>query len=140
VDRIVITVTDAAEARTGRWCDRLRLLPNEVTLLLPGDGPGAGAHHRRAHALRGRLAQRQQPRLRQAGAGLVLAGLGLILALPILLLVALAVKWDSPGPILFRQKRHGFNNEVITVWKFRSMRVETSDGQARRQVTAATTA
>jgi lipopolysaccharide/colanic/teichoic acid biosynthesis glycosyltransferase len=66
---------------------------------------------------------------------LVLASVGLVLALPILAVTALAVRLDSPGPILFRQKRHGFNNEVITVWKFRSMRVEASDATASRQVT-----
>ena len=36
-------------------------------------------------------------------------------------LVALAIKLDSPGPVLFRQKRFGFNNERIDVYKFRSM-------------------
>jgi len=50
-------------------------------------------------------------------------------------IVALLIKLDSPGPILFRQRRHGFNNETILVWKFRSMRVETADATASRQVT-----
>jgi Undecaprenyl-phosphate glucose phosphotransferase len=40
---------------------------------------------------------------------------------PVLLVVALAIKFSSPGPILFRQKRYGFNNNEITVLKFRSM-------------------
>ncbi len=40
---------------------------------------------------------------------------------PVLLAVALAIKLNSPGPILFRQKRYGFNNNEITVLKFRSM-------------------
>jgi Undecaprenyl-phosphate glucose phosphotransferase len=59
----------------------------------------------------------------------------LILALPIMLLVALAVKLDSPGPILFRQKRYGFNNEQIEVFKFRSMYVDTLDYAAAKTVT-----
>jgi lipopolysaccharide/colanic/teichoic acid biosynthesis glycosyltransferase len=46
------------------------------------------------------------------------------------------VKLDSPGSALFRQRRHGFNNEEIVVWKFRSMRVETADAHAVRQVSA----
>jgi lipopolysaccharide/colanic/teichoic acid biosynthesis glycosyltransferase len=50
--------------------------------------------------------------------------------------VALAVRLDSPGPILFRQRRHGFNNEEIVVWKFRSMRHDVADASASRQVTA----
>src|SRR3712207_1054393 len=51
-----------------------------------------------------------------------------------MLVVALAVKLDSPGPVLFRQRRHGFNNEEITVYKFRSMRHDAADPTARRQV------
>jgi polysaccharide biosynthesis protein PslA len=42
-------------------------------------------------------------------------------ALP-MLMIAAAIKLDSKGPVLYRQRRHGFNNRVITVLKFRSMR------------------
>lgn len=42
---------------------------------------------------------------------------------PLLLATAFAVKRSSPGPILFKQKRHGWNGEVIKVYKFRSMRM-----------------
>lgn len=48
---------------------------------------------------------------------------GLILLSPVLVLVALAIKLDSRGPVLFRQTRHGYNNEPIRVLKFRSMTV-----------------
>jgi lipopolysaccharide/colanic/teichoic acid biosynthesis glycosyltransferase len=67
---------------------------------------------------------------------LVLGGLALIVALPIMALVALAVRLDSPGPVLFRQRRHGFNNEEIVVWKFRSMRHDLADATAAQQVYA----
>lgn len=57
---------------------------------------------------------------------LVLA-LAILLALsPLLLLIALAIKLDSPGPVLFRQKRLGFNNQVFEIYKFRSMRHEAA--------------
>ena len=59
----------------------------------------------------------------------------LLLALPVMGLVALAVKLDSPGPVLFRQKRFGFNNERIDVFKFRSMYHEHSDPLATKVVT-----
>ena len=63
-------------------------------------------------------------------------GLALLLALaPVMLAVALAVKLTSPGPILFRQKRYGFNNELIEVFKFRSMYTDQCDANAVRQVT-----
>jgi lipopolysaccharide/colanic/teichoic acid biosynthesis glycosyltransferase len=49
--------------------------------------------------------------------------LAIILLSPVLLLIALAVKLNSPGPVFFKQDRHGWNGKVIQVWKFRSMRV-----------------
>ncbi len=61
---------------------------------------------------------------------LVLIGLS-----PVFLATAVAVKLDSRGPILFRQKRYGFNNELIEVFKFRSMHVEASDATASKLVT-----
>ena len=65
-----------------------------------------------------------------------LVGAACLLAFsPIMLLVALAVKFDSKGPVLFRQKRYGFNNELIEVFKFRSMYIEQLDTKASRLVT-----
>jgi putative colanic acid biosynthesis UDP-glucose lipid carrier transferase len=49
--------------------------------------------------------------------------LAIILLSPLLLLIALAVKISSPGPVFFKQDRHGWNGKVIQVWKYRSMRV-----------------
>jgi putative colanic acid biosynthesis UDP-glucose lipid carrier transferase len=43
--------------------------------------------------------------------------------------VALAIKLTSPGPVFFKQKRYGFNNEIIEVFKFRSMHVERCSGE-----------
>ena len=59
----------------------------------------------------------------------------LVLALPVMGLVALAVRLDSPGPVLFRQKRFGFNNERIDVFKFRSMYHHQADPTASKVVT-----
>src|SRR6185503_16170754 len=65
---------------------------------------------------------------------LALSAFGLLVLSPLLAVLALLVKLDSKGPAFFRQRRHGFNNEEIVVWKFRSMRVETADATASRQV------
>ena len=54
---------------------------------------------------------------------------------PLMALVALAIRLDSRGPVLFRQKRYGFNNELIEVWKFRSMHVDMCDANASKLVT-----
>ena len=62
---------------------------------------------------------------------LVVAAVGLVLALPFMMLVALAVRLDSPGPIFFRQERVGRRGREFTVWKFRSMRTDAEAGGAR---------
>ncbi len=64
-----------------------------------------------------------------------LGGLILLCALPVMALVALAIKLDSRGPVLFKQKRYGFNNELIEVYKFRSMYVDQTDASAAKLVT-----
>ncbi len=65
----------------------------------------------------------------------IVGSICLLLLSPIMALIALAVKLDSPGPILFKQVRHGFNNENIEVYKFRSMYTEKLDYAAAKQVT-----
>jgi Undecaprenyl-phosphate glucose phosphotransferase len=65
----------------------------------------------------------------------VLGGLLLIAMLPVMMVVAAAIKLDSRGPVLFRQQRHGFNNELIEVFKFRSMYAEICDPTASKLVT-----
>ncbi|NLR95656.1 undecaprenyl-phosphate glucose phosphotransferase [Rhizobium sp. P38BS-XIX] len=61
--------------------------------------------------------------------------LALALVWPIMLGAAIAVKATSKGPVFFMQKRHGFNNEIINVFKFRSMYTHMSDPTARNAVT-----
>jgi Undecaprenyl-phosphate glucose phosphotransferase len=62
----------------------------------------------------------------------VIAAFLLALTAPLMLAIALLIKLDTPGPALFRQKRYGFNNQVIEVLKFRTMRVEcTEPGEGR---------
>jgi putative colanic acid biosynthesis UDP-glucose lipid carrier transferase len=65
---------------------------------------------------------------------IVIGGLIQILLLPIMLVIAIAVKVSSPGPIIFRQRRYGLNGEEIIVYKFRSMTV-TEDGARVVQAT-----
>jgi putative colanic acid biosynthesis UDP-glucose lipid carrier transferase len=52
---------------------------------------------------------------------LVIGTLMLVMLSPVMLLVAACIRAETPGPVLFRQSRQGFNNNVFTVCKFRSM-------------------
>ena len=52
-----------------------------------------------------------------------------------MLAVATAIRLESRGPVLFRQKRYGFNNELIEVLKFRSMYTDRCDAGATKLVT-----
>ena len=95
-------------------------MPNKVTLLFDeaaanrraaaidqlADAPLAPLHPA-TDAARRAFAKRIQD--------LVIGVAALVLAAPVLALIALAIRIDSPGPILFRQRRHGFNNEEIVV-------------------------
>ena len=65
----------------------------------------------------------------------IVGALALIALSPVLLATAIAVKLDSPGPVLFRQRRYGFNNELVEVFKFRSMYANQTDAKAVKLVT-----
>jgi putative colanic acid biosysnthesis UDP-glucose lipid carrier transferase len=55
---------------------------------------------------------------------LLISSVVLLLVSPVMVAVAVAVKYSSPGPAIFRQRRYGLNGEEITVYKFRTMRVQ----------------
>lgn len=63
---------------------------------------------------------------------IVLSLLILTLVAPLLLLVAMGVKFSSPGPVIFRQRRTGLDGDVIEVYKFRSMRVMDNGSEVKQ--------
>jgi len=141
VDRIVVTVPPKASARIAQLLERLAPIPNPISLLLDDDDDET-----QAKAV-GRIAdfdlmhvsgssERSGYLLAKRFLDLTLSVAGLIALAPLMATVALAIRLDSPGPIFFRQRRHGYMNEEIVVWKFRSMRVESTDHKAIRQVSA----
>ena len=64
----------------------------------------------------------------------VVAVLCLAFVFPLMALIALAIKIDSPGPVFFRQKRRGFNNHMFAIYKFRTLRHDSSDWDASKLV------
>lgn len=63
----------------------------------------------------------------------LLGALILVLIAPFLVLIAIAVKLDSPGPVFFRQERMGWNGKPFRIWKFRSMRVHQPENGVIKQ-------
>jgi len=62
-------------------------------------------------------------RLAKRAVDIVVSGTALLLFLPLLVMTAVAIKLDSPGPIIFRQRRCGFNGRTFHILKFRTMSV-----------------
>ncbi|MGF1560943.1 MAG: undecaprenyl-phosphate glucose phosphotransferase [Geminicoccaceae bacterium] len=131
IDQVVIALPWDAESRLLAWIKKLRSLPVDVRLC--PDMIGFHLPQRSISHVSGLpmlnvfdkplsgwnlLVKNIEDRL--------LAGLILILIAPLMAALALAVRLDSRGPILFKQKRYGFNNEVIEVYKFRSMYTHTA--------------
>ncbi|MBL8702118.1 MAG: exopolysaccharide biosynthesis polyprenyl glycosylphosphotransferase [Alphaproteobacteria bacterium] len=65
----------------------------------------------------------------------VLGGVLLLLAAPILLVAAIAIRLESPGPVFFRQNRLGFNNRPFEIWKLRTMYIDRSDPSGEASTT-----
>jgi Undecaprenyl-phosphate glucose phosphotransferase len=62
----------------------------------------------------------------------MIALMAIVVLAPLLAAVWLAVRLDSKGPAIFKQKRYGFNNELIEVYKFRSMHFDQTDPTAKK--------
>jgi len=140
VDRIVLAIDPKAQARVRELTRRLQTLPNEVTLLVDPHGADerSAALDKLAAAPLASLdggADADRRAFNKRLQDVILGALAMVLLAPVMAIIAVAVKLDSPGPAFFRQRRHGFNHEEIVVWKFRSMRHETADATASRQVT-----
>ncbi len=139
VDRIVVTVTSTAQARVNGLIDRLRSLPQEIILVLDLDGfsPEQTSLARIADApaayISGAPRDARRAALKRGFDIVVGAACVAVFALPMLAVAGL-IRLDSPGPVFFRQKRHGFKNEIIRVWKFRTMRHDpAAEGSCLRQ-------
>ncbi|MBL6455929.1 exopolysaccharide biosynthesis polyprenyl glycosylphosphotransferase [Belnapia sp. T6] len=141
VDQVILALPWAAEARMQALLRHFADYPVDVRLapdLMAYRSPGlSGPEAERLRLLR--LADRP---IRGWGAAVKaiedysLAVLALAICAVPMLLIALAVKLDSPGPVLFRQRRTGFNDQPFYVLKFRTMYQEKLDYTVAQQVRA----
>ena len=141
VDRVVVTLPWTATNRIYDLLKKLRTVPVRIDLVphdtiwrFPAMKIDRVAGVPVITVANGRLDE--QSGLLKRLEDIILSIVLLILVSPIMLLIAVLVRFDSPGPILFRQKRHGFNNQVFDVFKFRTMRAtaqpESNVDQATR--------
>lgn len=140
VDQVIVALPWSAEARIQQVVQKLALTPVRIRLapdlasfaftqrplVLLGDLPVITLFERPISGMDAIVKRTED---------LVLT-LGILLVVsPIMLLTAIAIRLDSPGPIFFRQPREGFNNKPFRVWKFRSMTHELCETDNVRQAT-----
>lgn len=65
----------------------------------------------------------------------MVATVAVLFLLPVFIAVAIAIRLDSPGPVLFRQRRYGLGGHPVLITKFRTMRHELTDTGGRQQAT-----
>lgn len=142
IDQVVITLPAHAEQRLVILLSKLRELPVDVSLCPLVFRP-RGLFCRRVSLVDGvpLLDLMYRPFSRwgyyvKTVEDYLVAAMLLVLAAPFMLTIAVAVRIDSPGPILFRQERYGFNNHTIQVLKFRTMRVAGDNDEVDQTVQA----
>lgn len=140
VDRVVVALPWVATDRIEALLKKLRtvpvridLVPNNVVWQFPAINMERLAGVPVLTIANGRVDE--QMGLLKRIEDLVISSLLLLLVSPVLALVALAIKADSRGPVIFKQRRHGFNNQVFEVYKFRSMTMADSASKEIKQAT-----
>ena len=140
IDMLIIALPLSAEARIMQLLRKLWVLPLDIRL---------AAHSNklrfrpRAYSHVGAVAMldifdkpiRDWDSVAKRCFDVLFSVVALVLLWPVMLGAAIAVKATSKGPVFFVQKRHGFNNEVIRVLKFRSMYTNQADITAKQAVT-----
>jgi putative colanic acid biosynthesis UDP-glucose lipid carrier transferase len=137
-DKIVIALPHSAEERLLFLLRTLRRLP--VDIVLAPDLMGFNSAEQETAEVAGlnllSLANRpirEPQRLLKAGFDFVMAAAALLLLSPLLLGIALLIRLDSDGPILFRQRRHGLGDRLFDVYKFRTMYCDMGDPNGAAQ-------
>jgi Undecaprenyl-phosphate glucose phosphotransferase len=138
IDRIIVALPHSAEKRLLEILRKLHKMPVEISLAPDMVGFNVPAKDQESYGglplldVYGKPLTFGQSLVKTAFDRLA-AAFGVIALSPVLLIVALVVRLDSKGPVLFRQNRYGFGDRVIGVYKFRTMKAETSDANGEKQ-------
>jgi len=130
-----VTLPSMANARKKAFVDRVKLLPNRIAFVVD--------EFENLNHVQQRVSEIAEISLRDVTGNpksgrhtalkrimdIAVSATALVIGAPILGAIALLIRLDSPGPALFKQPRHGFNNRVFDVYKFRSMRGMTGWAQ-----------
>jgi putative colanic acid biosysnthesis UDP-glucose lipid carrier transferase len=132
-DEIIIALPLSESALLDHLVRRLRLLPVEVKVALDFNSHGVKFTELTQIGSANLVTVQKKPIaewnvILKSVEDYLFAVLSLIVFLPAMAVIALLIKLDSKGPVLFRQRRHGFNHRVFSVYKFRTMTV-TEDGE-----------
>ena len=137
VDEIFLTADLHLRNEWHPALDRLRILPTRVNLI--PIGPSADLLRRPAHTIGDEtFLELQRAPLNwfestiKRTVDILVAAAALVALMPLMALAAIAIKLDSPGPVIFRQTRHGFNGRPFDILKFRTMTV-LENGDCVRQ-------
>ncbi len=141
IDRVVVAFPEVAHARLLELIHRLRASSVQIDLvprLYEVVGPKVDLHTIEAVPLIGLPPSRLSPaaRVTKRSLDVLVAGAGLVLTAPLLVYLALRIRLDSEGPVLFRQTRLGLNMREFTALKFRTMRVDSDDAPHREYIRA----
>ncbi|MCK6451539.1 MAG: undecaprenyl-phosphate glucose phosphotransferase [Alphaproteobacteria bacterium] len=137
IDTVIVALPLTADRRIGDILRKLRNAPVQVALCPDLAGLRLGAIRACQAGGVGLISAVPQPLSGWPGVvkaieDRVLAALILLLIAPLMAAIALAIRLDSPGPVLFRQKRYGYNNRLIDVYKFRTMHHHAEDTNAEQ--------
>ncbi len=140
VDMLVITLPLSAENRLLQILNRLWVLPVDIRLSAHAQRL---RYRPRSYSWLGNVPMidvldrplRDWGRVLKSAEDKLIASMALVLAAPVMVIIAMAIRLESKGPVLFKQVRYGFNNQPIKVLKFRSMYTDKCDATATRLVT-----
>ena len=138
IDRVIVALPHSADQRILAILRRLKQIPADISLA-PDMAGFAAARGRNGEFgglplvnVFGHPLQSSQRVIKDC-CDRIIAGLALLVLFPPLLLIAMAIKLDSKGPVMFRQRRFGFGGRIIDVFKFRTMYAERADYDGRQQ-------